>query len=123
VAQGAYRSASGVRTTAIAHVEATSAMVRMHKGQRISSTQLRSRLAELERLLQTAYVHATNDALLVKAAECARTHALRAYDAVHLAGALSFKEGEDLEFACWDRELRNAAGKHGFALIPEELPG
>jgi uncharacterized protein len=98
-------------------------MTRMHKGQRISTAQLRSRLAELERLWKAIYVHATNESLLAQAAESARAHALRAYDAVHLAGALSFGSGEDLDFACWDRELRSAAAKHGFALIPEELTG
>jgi len=120
-AQTAYRDADGVRTTAITHVEAVSAMARMHKGKRISRAQLQSRMAELERLWQAIYVHSTNGGLLARAAEVAQTHALRAYDAVHLAGALSFREGEDLEFACWDRELRSAATQHGFTLIPEQL--
>jgi uncharacterized protein len=96
-------------------------MTRMRKGRRISSAQLRSKMGELERLWSTIYVHATSDALLAQAAESARTHALRAYDAVHLAGALSFKKGEDLVFACWDRELRDASTRHGFVLVPEEL--
>jgi hypothetical protein len=49
-----------------------------------------------------------------------RGQALRADDAVHLAGALAFAEGEEIAFACWDRELSDAARKHGFALIPEQ---
>jgi predicted nucleic acid-binding protein len=110
-----------VRTTAIAHVEAVSALARMHKGRRISAAQLRSRLAELERLWQAIYVHAMSDALLAQAAESSVAHALRAYDAVHLAGALSFREGEEIAFACWDRELREAAAAHGLALVPEHL--
>lgn len=61
--------------------------------------------------------------LLVKAAETARTHSLGAYDAVHLAGGLSFAAGEELKFACWDKELRDAAKKHGFALIPPRRCG
>ena len=58
---------------------------------------------------------------LRKAAEGARTHALRAYDAVHLAGAIAFAAGEELDFACWDKELRAAARKEGFPLVPERL--
>jgi hypothetical protein len=46
-----------------------------------------------------------------------RPHALSAYDAVHLAGALSFAAGEELEFACWDKELRGAA-KAGLRVDP-----
>jgi hypothetical protein len=32
-----------------------------------------------------------------------------------------FAAGEELDFACWDKELRDAAYKHGFALIPQQL--
>jgi predicted nucleic acid-binding protein len=120
-AQAVYRDSDGIRTTAIAEVEATSALARMRKGGRLTSAQLRCGLEDLEKLWRGIYVHAVDDALLAQAAESARVHSLRAYDAVHLAGALSFAAGgEELGFACWDSELRRAAHKHGFALIPEE---
>lgn len=119
--QGAYNEANSIRTTAIAHVEATAALSRMRKGGRLTPTQLRHAIEDLESLWRGIDSHAVNDALLAKAAESARTHSLRAYDSVHLAGALSFAAGEELEFACWDKELRDAAKKHGFALIPKRL--
>lgn len=93
----------------------------MRKGGRLTPTQLRHAIDELEGLWRGIDSHAVNDALLAKAAESARAHALRAYDAVHLAGALSFAAGEELEFACWDKELRDAAKKHGFTLVPQRL--
>ncbi|HEX5762636.1 MAG TPA: hypothetical protein VFY04_05900 [Solirubrobacterales bacterium] len=62
-----------------------------------------------------------NEALLARAAESARSHSLRAYDAVHLGGALAFAAGEEVEFACWDEELRDAAQKHRFILVPGDL--
>jgi predicted nucleic acid-binding protein len=120
-AQAAYESAEGVRTTAIAHVETVAALARMKKGKRLTAAQLRTGLEDLEKLWRGLYVHGVNDALLAQAAETAVGHSLRAYDAVHLAGALSFREGEDLEFACWDKELRQAASQHGFTLIPAQL--
>lgn len=119
--QSAYGSADGVRSTAIAHVEATAALSRMRKGGRLTPTQLRRAIDDLESLWRGIDSHAVNDALLAKAAESARAHSLRAYDSVHLAGALSFAAGEEIEFACWDKELRDAAKKHGFALIPQRL--
>ncbi|HET8863967.1 MAG TPA: hypothetical protein VFM94_12055 [Solirubrobacterales bacterium] len=67
------------------------------------------------------FVHTVSDVLLAQAAESTRTHSLRAHDAVHLAGALSFAAGEELEVACWDKDLREAADKHGFALVPQQL--
>jgi predicted nucleic acid-binding protein len=113
-ARAAYSEADGIRTTAIAHVEATAALTRMRKGRRLTPTQLKQALEDLENVWQGIYSHAVNDALLNQAAEGARTHALRAYDAVHLAGAIAFAAGEDLDFACWDKELRAAARKEGF---------
>jgi len=120
-AQRAYNDADGVRSTAIAHVEATAALARMRKGGRLTPAQLRRGLNDLESLWRGLYVYAMSETLLANAAESARTHSLRAYDAVHLAGALSFAAGEELEFACWDRELREAAQGHGLALVPDQL--
>lgn len=120
-ARSAYSETNGVRTTAIAHVEATAALVRMRKGKRLTPAQLNRALDDLENIWRGIFSHAVDDALLAKAAESARTHSLRAYDAVHLGGALSFAAGEKLDFACWDRELREAAEKHGLPLIPEHL--
>jgi hypothetical protein len=93
----------------------------MRKGRRLTPTQLNRALEDLENIWRGIFSHAVTDALLVNAAESARTHALRAYDAVHLAGALSFANGEKLDFACWDKELRKAAQKQAFALVPEHL--
>jgi predicted nucleic acid-binding protein len=120
-AQRAYSEADGIRSTAIAHVEATAALARMRKGRRLTPSQLSKALDDLESIWRGIYSHAVNDALLAKATESARLHSLRAYDAVHLSGALSFATGEKLAFACWDKELREAVQKHGFALIPEQL--
>ncbi len=93
----------------------------MRKGGRLTPAQLRRGLDDLESLWRGLYVHAVNEDLLARAAESARTHSLRAYDAVHLAGALSFAAGEKLGFACWDKELREAAHDRGFTLVPQQL--
>ena len=93
----------------------------MRKGRRLTPTQLKRALEDLEAIWRGIYSHAVTDALLANAAESARTHALRAYDAVHLAGALAFATGEELDFACWDKELRGAAHQHALALFPNHL--
>jgi predicted nucleic acid-binding protein len=93
----------------------------MQKGSRLTVPQLRRALQDLDDLWRALYVHAVTRALLVQAADTARTHSLRAYDAVHLAGALSFVSSEPLNFACWDKELRDAAQQDGLALLPERL--
>lgn len=90
----------------------------MHKGERLTAPQLRRALNDLEKLWRGFYIHAVGETLLAQASEAAHVHSLRAHHAVHLAGALSFAAGEKLEFACWDNELREAAGDRGFALVP-----
>jgi predicted nucleic acid-binding protein len=120
-AQRAYSDADGVRSTAIAHLEATAALARMRKGGRLTPAQLRRGLDDLENLWQGVFVHDMNERLLTRAVKSARDHSLRAYDAAHLAGALFFAAGEEIEFACWDKELRDAAKEHGFPLVPPVL--
>lgn len=92
----------------------------MRKGKRLSPAELRAALDELERIWAALDVLEVTDTLIQVAAKTARDHALRAYDAVHLAGALAFAESEEIAFVCWDHELNEAADKEGFALIPEQ---
>jgi uncharacterized protein len=60
------------------------------------------------------------EALLVAAAQEAARHALRAYDAVQLASALAVRELDPRcdRLACFDAELRRAASRAGFGLVP-----
>ncbi len=59
-------------------------------------------------------------AVLEAAAQITAIHALRAFDAVQLACALAAREADPgcTEFACYDDELRAAAARSGFGLIP-----
>lgn len=59
--------------------------------------------------------------VLIAAAREAASHGLRAYDAVQLACALAVREIDRRcsHFACFDAELRRAASRAGFVLLPE----
>jgi hypothetical protein len=61
--------------------------------------------------------------VLVAAAREAAHHALRAYDAVQLASANAVRETDPRcsHFACFDAELRRAASRESFTLIPEAV--
>jgi hypothetical protein len=93
----------------------------MWKGKRLSAAELRTALDELDTIWAALDVLEVSDTLIHSAARTARDHALRAYDAVHLAGALAFAKGEEIAFMCWDQELSAAADKEGFLLIPAQL--
>jgi uncharacterized protein len=58
--------------------------------------------------------------ILVTAAREAARHALRAYDAMQLASALAVRDVDSrcARFACFDTELRRAASRSGFQLLP-----
>ena len=60
------------------------------------------------------------ETVLVAAAREAAIHALRAYDAVQLASSIAVRELDPgcSQFACFDSELRRAASRVGFVLIP-----
>jgi predicted nucleic acid-binding protein len=55
--------------------------------------------------------------LAVMAGELAERHALRGYDAVHLATALSIHDAQ-LVLVTWDRDLGHAAVRAGRSVIP-----
>jgi predicted nucleic acid-binding protein len=55
--------------------------------------------------------------LATRAGEIAEQHALRGYDAVHLASALSI-EGADMALVTWDRDLARAALRSGRSVAP-----
>jgi predicted nucleic acid-binding protein len=67
-----------------------------------------------------AIVSLTEPVLVAGAREAAR-QPLRAYDAVQLASALAVREIDPRcsHFACFDAELRGAASRAGFVLLPE----
>ena len=113
-------TAGFVSTSAVAHVEATAALARMRKGNRLSGAELETALWKLGDLWDRLYVHAVTDSLIQDASAVAREHALRAYDALHLASLMAFTE-KPLTLACWDRELRDAARERDIPLLPEGL--
>jgi PIN domain len=56
-----------------------------------------------------------------EAGRLAEEFALRGYDAVHLASALSV--GKAITLVSWDQDLRRAAADNGCALAPSAPPG
>jgi predicted nucleic acid-binding protein len=68
-----------------------------------------------------AYIRLPLSAGIVeRAAAMTWKHNLRAYDAIHLACALAWKDvgGEEMVFACYDKNLLKAAGREGLQVWP-----
>lgn len=114
-------TADQLASSAVTYVEARSALARMRAARRLTIAEHRRQLAAFGELWLDAAVIPAEDGVLRAAARLAERHVLRAYGAVQLASALEVRAGEDVTFACWDRELRSAAAGERLPLGPERL--
>lgn len=103
-----WNEASRVVCVRLVYAEARAALARAERMGRMTRRQLTESVAELGSLLAVVdYVEVTDD--LVRAAgDLVQDHALRGYDAVHLAAALSVADDE-LVLVTGDLELAQAA--------------
>ena len=74
----------------------------------------------MARLLEQLRLIEPTPSLLRTAADLAEAQLLRAYDAVHLASALSLRD-HDLVVATWDADLSRAARNAGLAVAPASI--
>ena len=101
-------------TVRLARVEARAALGQAVRTGRLTQPTARRLVTELDGLLSQLDLVEIDEALVRAAADLADTHGLRAYDAVHLAGALTL-EADDLVVVVGDRALLAAAHDVGLA--------
>ncbi len=117
--QGALQQATVAATSALAYVEARSALARRRREGGLAATEYRRAV----RSLDADWVHyqrvRVTDQLIHKAAETAESFELRAYDAVHLASALTIAARLETQvvFACGDAGLEDAARRAGLQVL------
>lgn len=112
-----WNSAGSAATSHLTYVEARSGLARAVAARRLRIALLGRAKAKLERLLTQVRLVEPTPLLLRAAGELTERHRLRAYDAVHLASALSLGD-DDLVLASWDAELRRSAREAGLAVAP-----
>jgi len=115
----AVAGAESVATSTISYVEARAAFARRRRERRLSPDDYRRTVQELEGDWEHYLLLELTSTLIRRAAEFAETHALRAYDAIHLAAAKLLRERLQgpILFACWDSDLAAAARREGLNLI------
>jgi predicted nucleic acid-binding protein len=92
----------------LVYPEARAALAAATRASRIDESTHVSAVATLEDLYAQLRIIAIDEPLARQAGELATQHALRGYDAVHLACALQL-EGDDILLATWDTALNSAA--------------
>ncbi|MEV4420206.1 type II toxin-antitoxin system VapC family toxin [Patulibacter sp. NPDC049589] len=101
----------------LAFVEAHATFARMRAGRRINAGAHRRIVTTFERFWADVAIVPTDDRAIDAAAMLARRHALRGYDAMHLAAGIEAAALADTTFACFDAELEDAAAREGLTLL------
>lgn len=116
-------SADMVATSVVSRAEVTAALARAarlgaldHEGARRAQRRFSREWPDLARVPAT-------ELLVARAEPLAWDYALRGYDAIHLASAVTWQEsvGEDVVLATFDRQLWEAAPGAGLLVWPEKL--
>jgi predicted nucleic acid-binding protein len=101
----------------VVYPEARAALAQAHRLSRVTAQGLRSAVNDLDRRCEQLDMLDIDDALARQAGELAEKHALRGYDAVHLAAAYLVNDAE-LVVVAGDRPLLAAATAVGLATAP-----
>lgn len=110
IALDRFRAASSSATSVIAYTECRAALARRQRAGDFDRNHLSGLVARLDEIWPTIRNRQVSGELAHLAGYLAEAHALRGYDAVHLASALVFtREFDDLEFLSFDVRLNEAA--------------
>ena len=111
-----------VATAKIAYAEVYAGLTRKHREGHLSKSRYGTACRQFERDWQ-AYIRVDlRDEILLLARDLIQRHPLRAFDAIHLASALSLSSalGEDITFAAADERLLRAAEAERLRVINVE---
>ena len=114
-AQRMWFSADAKFRSRVTYAEARAALARAHRSGRSNPSEHAVACRELEIHWEEVETVEVTDDLVRFAGDLADRRALRGYDAVHLASALTL--GDEVLMATWDRELSDAASEEGLPTL------
>lgn len=100
----------------VAYPEGRAGLAAARRGARLAAAAHTRALEDFESLYAELSVVGIDARLAHEAGDLAEKFALRGYDAVHLASALS--ADDTITLVSWDEDLRRAAAHNGCALAP-----
>jgi predicted nucleic acid-binding protein len=112
----AWDEADNVVSSLLLYPEARAAIGRAARSHRLDARALRAARSQLDRLWSEIDRIELTERLAREAGRLAELHALRAYDAVHLASLQSVEDRETVLVSA-DRALLDAARSQGFATV------
>jgi uncharacterized protein len=108
-----------VASSRLSYVEARAAFARKLRECGVTRRDYRTVLQDFDRDWQSYFIVNVSDILVKVAAELAEKHALRAYDGIHLASAVTVRrQGEQpVTFSSSDGRLSQAARREGLKIV------
>lgn len=108
-----------IATSRLAYVEARAAFAWKRRERGVGPKDYRNIVQDFDNDWETYFVVDIPDALVKMAGQLAEKHALRGYDAIHLASAVTLlREGDQpLAFSSFDGRLSGAARREGLKII------
>jgi predicted nucleic acid-binding protein len=108
-------SADVTATSRVAYVETRAAFARKNRERSVSPKDYRTIVTDFDEDWENYFVVDLSDGLVKTAGQLAEKHALRAYDAVHLASAMVLRRhaSQPVKFSCFDVRLSRAARREG----------
>jgi predicted nucleic acid-binding protein len=112
------RRSTIVATSRVAYAEARAAFARRNREGGLSSPALRRVVQQLDRDLDAFVVVELHSRVAHRAGALAEKHALRGFDAIHLASALDLSQfaASSLAFVAYDAALMSAAVAEGLTV-------
>ena len=117
-------AAEAAATSAVAYAESRAAFARLARERPASRRLHRKRVAQLDRDWEHYVIVELTPAVARRSGELAELHALRGFDAIHLASALWLQSvySPEVAFIAFDRRLTTAAAAAGLSLAPGAFP-
>lgn len=108
-----------IATSRLAYVEARAAFARKRRERGVGRKDYQNIRQNFDTDWESYFVIDISEALVKMAGQLAEKHALRGYDAIHLASAVTLRrEGDQpVAFSCYDGRLSLAARREGLKII------
>jgi predicted nucleic acid-binding protein len=116
--EGAVERAEIVATSVVAYAEARAALARRHRENDFTASEYQGIVSELDASWQGYERLGVTEGLAREAGELAEEHALRGFDAVHLASALRLAQRfPSSSFLAFDERLTAAAERTSLSVL------
>ena len=105
-------------TSRVAYVETRAAFARKRIERSINLKDYRTIVRDVDNDWESYFIVDVSDLLVKIAGQLAERHALRGYDAIHLASAVIIRNQGDqpVNFSCFDARLLRAAQREGLSV-------